>query len=89
MLDQETFEHFYSEGIIVRAIRPIKSGKEARVVLCEAGPSVGRRFVAIKEYAPIEQRRFRGDDAYLAAQVMHIKDRDRRAVRNKSAHGLA
>lgn len=89
MLDQETFDHFYSEGTIVRTIRPVKRGKEARVVLCEAGPSVGHRLVAIKEYAPIEQRTFRGDDVYLDAQVRHIKDRDRRAVRKKTAHGLA
>lgn len=89
MLDQETFEHFYSEGTIVRTIRPVKQGKEARVVLCEAGPSLGRRLVAVKEYAPIEQRTFRGDDVYLDAQVRHIKDRDRRAVRKKTAHGLA
>ncbi len=87
MLDEATFDYFYGEGLIARPLRPIKSGKEARVVLCEGGSALGRPLVAIKEYAPIEQRTFRNDAAYHAGMTDGLKARDVRALRSKSRHG--
>lgn len=87
MLDHETFDYFYSEGLIRKTLRPIKSGKEARVVLCEGGGALGRDLVAVKEYAPIDQRTFRNDAAYHAGMLDTLKARDRRALQSKSRHG--
>lgn len=88
MLDHETLEYFTGEAYITRPIRPMKSGKEATVVLCEAHPRTGRDLIAIKEYKPIEERGFRADLAYMAADVKVMKNhRDKRAIQKKTAWG--
>jgi len=87
VLDSETLDYFAGEAYITRPIRPMKSGKEATVVLCEAHPRTGRDLIAIKEYKPIEERGFRADLAYMAADVGTLKGRDRRAIAKKTAWG--
>ncbi|MHB8513482.1 MAG: RIO1 family regulatory kinase/ATPase domain-containing protein [Actinomycetota bacterium] len=87
MLDHETFDHFYSEGIVTRQLRPVKSGKEASVVLCEGGGCSPFPLVAIKEHARIEERTFRNDAIYNGGVVENLKARDRRALRSKTQYG--
>lgn len=88
MLEHETLDYFQGEGLIARPIRPLRSGKEASVVLCEAGSALaGRRFVAIKQYRPIGERAFRADLSYMASDLSMLPSRDRRAIRTKTRHG--
>lgn len=88
MLEEQTLEYFIGEAYITRPIRPMKSGKEATVVLCEAHPRTGRELIAIKEYRPLEERGFRGDLAYMGADIRAMKNhRDRRAIQKKTAWG--
>ena len=87
MLEQETLDYFIGEAYITRVVRPMKSGKEATVVLCEAHPRTGRDLIAIKEYRPLEERGFRADKGYMAADIRTLKARDRRAIQRKSAWG--
>lgn len=87
MLDSETFEFLYSEGIVTRQLRPVKSGKEARVVLCEGGGQSPFPLVAVKEYAPIDQRTFRNDAIYNGGVTENLAGRDRRALKTKSHYG--
>jgi len=87
VLTSETLDYFTGEAYITRPIRPMKSGKEATVVLCEAHPRTGRDLIAIKEYKPIEERGFRADLAYMGADIRTLKARDRRAIQKKTAWG--
>ncbi|GAC1408839.1 MAG: serine protein kinase RIO [Actinomycetota bacterium] len=87
MLDQETFDYLYAEGIITRQLRPVKSGKEASVVLCEGGGQSPFPLIAVKEYAPIDERTFRNDAVYNTGVIENLKARDGRAFRAKSRYG--
>ena len=37
-MHNESFEHFFDEGLIEAVIAPLKHGKEASVHLCRANP---------------------------------------------------
>jgi RIO kinase 1 len=64
-VNQESFEHFFDEGLITKVLRPIKSGKEASVHLCRADPSTtGEELVALKVYHPLGRRDFRDESIY-------------------------
>lgn len=88
MLDQDTLDYFIGEAYITRPLRPMKSGKEATVVLCEAHPRTGRELIAIKEYRPLEERGFRADKGYMAADIRTMKNhRNKRAIEKKTDWG--
>jgi RIO kinase 1 len=81
-------DHFISEGLIDEVIRPVKSGKEASVLLCRAGTAVdrGRGLLALKVYHPRERRDFRHHRAYTDGYVI-LDERVRRAVAKKTRFG--
>jgi RIO kinase 1 len=61
----EALEHFFDEGLIEKVLRPIKSGKEASVLLCRADPrTTGEELVALKRYHPLDRRDFRDESIY-------------------------
>jgi RIO kinase 1 len=86
------FDHFINEGLITRVIRPVKSGKEASVHLCEAGPAAADHaaaasgLLALKVYHPRDRRNFRHHAAYTDGYVI-LDERVRRAVRKKTSFG--
>ncbi len=86
MSDLTELEAFLDEGLITRVQRAIKSGKEADVYLCDAGPSTGRDLLAAKVYRSRDHRNFRNDSAYTAGRVI-TKRRERVAVQKKTRFG--
>jgi len=52
------------DQLLLEVVRPIKSGKEAAVYLCQAHPSLERDLVAAKVYRPRERRSFKRDAVY-------------------------
>jgi RIO kinase 1 len=81
-LSDATFEHFVDEGLVTDVIRPIKSGKEASVVLCRANRSTTREdLLALKRYHPLDRRDFRDESLYRDGEW--IKERRIRAALDK------
>jgi len=74
------------EGLITGVRHALKSGKEADVYLCDAGPSTGRKLLAAKVYRPRHRRDFKDDSTYRAGQVI-TKRRERVAVEKKTRFG--
>lgn len=88
MHDEHAFDSFLQEGHITDVIRMIKSGKEASVYLCHAGPSTGREFLAVKAYRPRQHRNFRNDAMYKDGRVIPGRaHRERRALENRTRFG--
>lgn len=85
MIDEETFDQFFSQGLVTEVIRPIRGGKEASVYLCAAGPA-GRELAALKVYHPRDHRAFRNDAVYKDGRAI-VNTRDRRAVAHKTRFG--
>lgn len=79
--------YFIDELLISSVIRPIKSGKEANVLLCRANTDlVGTDLAALKVYLPFDNRDFRHDGVYRAGEW--IPDaRMRRALEKKTRFG--
>jgi RIO kinase 1 len=78
----DTVRHFLDEGLITSVIRPIKSGKEASVVLCRANPSTTRlELAALKRYHPLNRRDFRDESLYRDGEW--IKERRVRVALEK------
>jgi RIO kinase 1 len=86
-LHDESFEHFFDEGLIRSVVRPIKSGKEASVHLCRANPSTtAERLAALKVYHPPDRRAFRDEGLYRDGEF--IKERRIRvAVEKRTRFG--
>jgi RIO kinase 1 len=82
----QALEPLFDRGLILELLQELKSGKEATVYLCRAGPRVGKPHLAVKVYRPIEHRNFRNDSAYRDG-VPILKARVRRAVENRSDFG--
>jgi RIO kinase 1 len=81
-LNDEAIEHFLSEGLIERVLRPIKSGKEASVHLCRANPrTTGEDIAALKVYHPLDRRDFRDESLYRDGEW--IKERRIRVALEK------
>jgi RIO kinase 1 len=75
-------DHFIDEGFVRRVLRPLQSGKEASVVLCEANPgTTGEELVALKAYHPLDRRDFRDEGLYRDGEW--IKERRIRAALHK------
>jgi RIO kinase 1 len=79
-------EPFFADGLISRVLYTVKSGKEATVYCCEAGPAAGVPLVAAKIYRPREHRNFRNDAVYQAGRS-HGKHREQRACEKKTRFG--
>lgn len=86
-MSEDPSVHFVDELFISSVIRPIKSGKEANVLLCRANPDLaGADLAALKIYLPADNRDFHHDAVYRAGEW--IPDvRTRRAMDNKSRFG--
>ena len=82
----EAIAPFVADGYIAEVLYPIKSGKEATVYCCRAGPRVQADFVAAKVYKPRTQRSFRNDAIYREGRVI-LNQRDKRAATKKTDFG--
>jgi RIO kinase 1 len=85
-----TLDEFFARGLIRAVLGVVKSGKEATVYRCQAGPAAGQgvELLAAKVYRPLERRAFRNDAVYSAGRsVGDRKRRDRLAFQQKSRHG--
>ena len=83
----ETFEHFFDEGLIEKVLLPLKHGKEASVHLCRANPrTTGEELAALKIYHPLDRRDFRDEGLYRDGEF--IKERRVRvALERKTTFG--
>ena len=80
---------FVARGLVTEVLYPIKSGKEATVYCCRAGPAEeagGARFLAAKVYRERRGRSFKNDAVYQEGRWHWARNtRVRRAFRNRSA----
>jgi RIO kinase 1 len=83
---EEALEPFVADGLIEGVLYPIKSGKEATVFCCRAGPGVPAEFVAAKVYKPKAYRSFRDDSLYREGRVI-VDRRARRAAAKRTDFG--
>jgi len=83
---QEALDSFFTQGLITKIISTIKSGKEATVYCCEAGPSTGMELLAAKIYRSRNNRGFKNDAVYQEGRVI-LDTHVRRAVQKKSRFG--
>lgn len=61
----EPLQHFVDEGLVSSVVRPLKSGKEASVVLCRTVvETTGVALAALKVYHPLDRRNFRNEATY-------------------------
>jgi RIO kinase 1 len=83
----DAISHFLDEGLISKAERIIKTGKEASVHLCRGNPSTtGEALLALKVYHPLDRRNFRDESLYHDGEW--IKERRIRvALEKKSRFG--
>jgi RIO kinase 1 len=82
----EALEPFIADGLVAEVLYPIKSGKEATVYCCRAGPRLKADLVAAKVYKPRALRAFRDDSVYREGRVI-MNQRDRRAAAKKTDFG--
>ncbi len=82
----EALGSFIEDGLVAEVLYPIKSGKEATVYCCSAGPRVTADFVAAKVYKPRAHRSFRDDSVYREGRVI-VNQRDKRAAAKKTDFG--
>lgn len=92
----EALSSFIDEGWISQVLFEVKSGKEATVQCCAAGPRARAApggagappLLAAKIYRPLESRRFRNDAVYQTGRVHLAREgRAKRAADSKSAFG--
>ncbi len=74
-------DDFYSDGWIAGEPTVIKSGKEATVYRCPAGPAVGATFLAAKLYRSRQQRRFKNDAIYQQGRALTVESHEGRLLR--------
>ena len=68
--EDPALDYFRAEGWISHVVREVKSGKEATVYCCAAGPSAGVALLAAKLYRAREHRSFRHASVYNAGRVV-------------------
>ncbi|MFC1997017.1 GNAT family N-acetyltransferase, partial [Chloroflexota bacterium] len=85
---------FYDEQWFDDVLRIIKGGKEASVYLCKANPTAETRLLAAKVYRPRSLRNLRNDHLYREGRsrldhngLVVYKDRQARAMKNRTAYG--
>ncbi len=74
-------DDFYGEGWITGEPIVIKSGKEATVYRCPAGPAVGTEFLAAKFYRSRQRRRFQNDAIYQQGRALTVGSQEGRLLR--------
>jgi len=84
----EEIKTFIEDGWIEDVLFPLKSGKEANVYGCRAGPGRGPAFFALKVYKSRKNRSYHDAAVYQEGRVI-TNARTARAVRNKSRFGRA
>ena len=85
-MSNDELEPFLDEGLITGVVRPVKSGKEASVLLCRSDPSVtGESLLALKVYHPRERRNLKDTSRYVQGRV--ISDSMRRGIARKGRAG--
>ena len=84
--DSPALDYFRVEGWISHVVQGVKSGQEATVYCCAAGPSVEAEFLAAKLYRPRTARSFRNDAVYQAGRVI-LDRRMARAFKKKTGTG--
>ena len=82
----DALEPFIADGLIENVLYPIKSGKEATVYCCRAGPALKADLVAAKVYKERSFRSFRDDSVYREGRVI-LDARARRAAARKTTFG--
>jgi RIO kinase 1 len=83
---EEALAPFIQDDLISEVNSVIKSGKEAVVYCCRAGPKVDAELVAAKIYKPRAYRSFRNDALYREGRVI-LNKRDARAAAKRTAYG--
>jgi RIO kinase 1 len=86
LLEIPALDTFVRDGLITEILYPVKSGKEATVYCCRAGPSTGATLLAAKIYRPRTGRNFRNDAIYQEGRVI-LDKRLRRAYAAKTDKG--
>jgi RIO kinase 1 len=90
--EEEEFEQpdpldsFLAGGWISGVLYTVKSGKEATVYCCQAGPRVDADVVAAKVYRAREHRGFKNDSVYREGRLI-LDKRMRRAFAKKTKAG--
>lgn len=92
--EQTAFATFSDAGWITEILDTIKSGKEATVYRCKAGPRYAEKFLALKVYCDLKERNFKNDAIYMEGRVFRegkiIGDcRMARAMKKKTTLGQA
>jgi RIO kinase 1 len=82
----DALEPFIEDRLIEGVLYPIKSGKEATVYCCRAGPALKVDLVAAKVYKARALRSFRDDAVYREGRVI-LNARDRRAAAKRTTYG--
>src|SRR6266705_1719378 len=82
----DALEPFVEDGLIESVLFPVKSGKEATVYCCRAGPRLKVDLVAAKVYKARVFRSFRDDAVYREGRVI-LTARDRRAAAKRTTYG--
>jgi RIO kinase 1 len=77
--------HFYQEDLLDDVLHVVKSGKEATVYCCEAGPAVDLHYVAAKVYRPRMFRSLSNDAIYRESRSRY--DQDGKIVRDGRRRG--
>jgi RIO kinase 1 len=80
------FDGFRADGVLTEILTELRSGKEATVFVCRAGPSAGGGLLAAKVHRDRGHRTFRNDAGYLNGRSFG-KHRENRAVRTKTRFG--
>ena len=87
---------FFEQSLITDLLARVQGGKEANVYRCEAHPSLGMPYLAVKVYRPRMFRNLRNDKVYregrevLTANGRAVKGNDHRTMRaigKKTAYG--
>jgi RIO kinase 1 len=81
-------QELHLRGYVDEILSELKSGKEATVYLGENYLSGSRTLLAVKVYKDLEARSFKNDSIYRQGRSMG-GERDERAVKQRSKHGLA
>ncbi|MGI9149537.1 MAG: RIO1 family regulatory kinase/ATPase [Chloroflexota bacterium] len=82
----DALDPFIADGLIEHILYPIKSGKEATVYCCRAGPALKVDLVAAKVYKARAFRSFRDDSIYREGRVI-LDARARRAAGKRTPFG--
>lgn len=84
----EMLSPFYEDGYIDDILFLVKSGKEATVYCCQAGPHIEVPLIAAKLYRPREHRSFSNSAVYMQGRTI-TNSRARKAIQQRTRRGLA